>query len=133
MFHTGLSRKIMFREKTTVLENKRIAPGYYVLRLASSKIAKAAKPGQFVQILCSSATDPLLPRPFSFLTSTSKDFSVLFHVIGKGTQLLSQAKKGDTLWATGPLGNGFSGARGKTIALVGGGVGIPPLYYLAEE
>src|SRR3989338_4244030 len=164
MFHTGLSRKIMFREKTTVLENKRIAPGYYVLRLASSKIAKAAKPGQFVQILCSSATDPLLPRPFSFLTSTSKDFSVLFHVIGKGTRLLSQAQKGDTLWAVGPLGNGFSlpfprvrelsqchfderseeksrflkaeishFVRNDNFLLVGGGVGIPPLYHLAEE
>ena len=162
----------MFRENCAVIENKRIASGHYVLRLASIRIAKVAKPGQFVQILCSSATSPLLPRPFSFLTSTNRDFSVLFHVIGKGTELLSRAQKGDMFWATGPLGNGFmadrttSGSRhsvatkspktlnnkilsaeGRTrllyggrfaqddvsFLLVGGGVGIPPLYHLARE
>src|SRR3989338_7332376 len=106
--------RYMFRENCAVIENKRIAPGHYVLRLASIRIAKVAKPGQFVQILCSDAYDPLLPRPFSFLTATKGDFSVLYHVIGKGTRLLSLAKKGDTLWAVGPLGNGFlQGVRDK--------------------
>lgn len=132
----------MFREKTTVLENKKVAPGHYVLRLASAKIAGSAKPGQFVQVLCSDATDPLLPRPFSFLSATKKDFSILYHVVGKGTRLLSLAKTGESIWATGPFGNGFmqgirgkgKGVRGKetSFLLVGGGVGIPPLYHLSE-
>ncbi|MBI4352809.1 MAG: dihydroorotate dehydrogenase electron transfer subunit [Candidatus Omnitrophica bacterium] len=128
----------MYRERCLVKDNKKVAPGHYRLTLVSSRIAKAARPGQFVQILCSDSCDPLLPRPFSFLTATARDFSVLYHVVGKGTHLLSQAKAGDSLWVLGPLGNGFTDRgswivdRGSKILLVGGGVGIPPLYHLAQ-
>lgn len=122
----------MFREKCPVLANEKVAPGHYVIRLGSPRIAKNAKPGQFVQISCGPGTDPLLPRPFSFLTTTKKDISILYHVVGAGTRLLAQAKKGDALWVLGPLGTGFSAAKGKTALLVGGGVGIPPLYHFAQ-
>ncbi len=124
----------MFREKCTVIDNKKVAPGHFVLRVGSSRIGRAAKPGQFVQILCSNSFEPLLPRPFSFLTASSRDFSILYQVVGTGTQLLSQAKKGDTFSVTGPLGNGFLPENQESCAvLVGGGVGIPPLYHLAEQ
>lgn len=140
----------MFQEQCKVLENKKVAPGHFVLKMASPRIAKAARPGQFVQVgtvplgrfsskvqmpslggLSPQAYDPLLPRPFSFLTATKKDFSVLYHVVGRGTQILSEAKKGDALSVVGPLGNGFS-VQKKPAVLVGGGVGIPPLYHLAQ-
>jgi len=144
------------REKCTILENKKIAPGHFVLRMCSPRISKAARPGQFVQVLCSDSFDPLLPRPFSFLTATTKDFSILYQVVGKGTHLLAQAQKGDALWVVGPLGNGFAtyfslrgapvskrpgpsllrpiAVRGNMIfVLIGGGVGIPPLYHLAQH
>ncbi len=123
----------MFREKCKIIENKKVAPGHYVLKLASPRISKNARPGQFVQILCADSTDPLLPRPFSFLTASKKDFSILYQVVGNGTKILSQAAKGDSLWILGPLGNGFSKAqKGEDLVLVGGGVGIPPLYHLAQ-
>ena len=105
------------------------------MRLGSRAISKNARPGQFVQILCADTCDPLLPRPFSFLTADSKSFSVLYQVIGKGTHLLSLLKKGEALSITGPFGNGFlstAGDRPSTFALVGGGVGIPPLFHLAQ-
>src|SRR3989338_5990298 len=102
----------MFREKCKILENKKVAPGHYVLRLASSKISKSAKPGQFVQILCSDSHDPLLPRPFSFLTVSKKDFSILYQTVGQGTQILSKTTQGDSLWILGPLGNGFNSVAG---------------------
>ena len=138
----------MAREKCVVLENKKVAPGHFVLTCASSTISKNARPGQFVQILCEESMDPLLPRPFSFLTATQKNFSVLYQVVGKGTAALAQKKKRDFLWVLGPLGNGFTlkdsrqntvGRRQEkqqqslsTFVLVGGGVGIPPLYHLAQ-
>ena len=135
----------MFRENGAVLENRMVAPAHYILKIKSDRISRNAKPGQFVQILCDDDYDPLLPRPFSFLTATPKDFSVLYQVVGKGTKILSQMKKGDTLCVVGPLGNGFnvssSRRRGSAdsrlrgndiILLVGGGVGIPPLYHLAQ-
>ena len=124
----------MHREKCKVLENKKVTPGHYVLRFASRKIPKNAQPGQFVQVLCDDSYEPLLPRPFSFLTVSKNDFSILYQVVGKGTQLLSGLKRGDSRWVIGPLGNGFSGKpKEENLVLVGGGVGIPPLYHLAEQ
>jgi dihydroorotate dehydrogenase electron transfer subunit len=134
-------------EKCEVIENKSVAPGHFVLRLRSKKVAKSAKPGQFVQILCGgeSSFDPLLARPFSFLTARGSEFSVLYHVVGKGTELMHKMKKRDRVQVLGPLGNGFTvssepkvrlpaGQAGSSEIkiLVGGGVGIPPLYHLAE-
>jgi dihydroorotate dehydrogenase electron transfer subunit len=127
----------MFNEKCEVLENRWIAPGHFVLRFRSKKIAKFAKPGQFVQILCGNG-DFLLPRPFSFLTSRSTEFSVLYHVVGQGTERMSRWRKKDKVLVLGPLGNGFSlrpqtaDRRLQKVILIGGGVGIPPLYHLAE-
>lgn len=130
----------MFREHCPIVEHRKVAPGHYVLTLRSPRIASTAQPGQFVQILCSDACDPLLPRPFSFLTAAKPDFSVLYHVVGKGTRLLSRLERGDRVWVTGPLGHGFhSDLRQRadrvieTVILVGGGVGIPPLYHAAQE
>lgn len=130
----------MFREKCEVVRNALLAPGHYALTFASPKIAQAAKPGQFVQILCGEGNDPLLPRPFSFLTATKKDFTILYQVVGKGTKALSEIAKGKQLWITGPLGRGFTATIRRhgdrivnTLVLVGGGVGIPPLYHLAES
>jgi dihydroorotate dehydrogenase electron transfer subunit len=142
----------MFREACLVLENKKVAPGHFVLKMRSKSISRNARPGQFVEVLCSQDSDPLLPRPFSFLDCDSKSFSLLYQVVGKGTDLLSKVKKNDKLRILGPLGNGFSlrsslrgaegdeaisktgllGFAGNDILLVGGGVGIPPLYHLAK-
>ena len=122
------------------MDNQKIAPGHFILKLQSPLISRKARPGQFVQILCADTADPLLPRPFSFLTANLKEFSVLYQVAGRGTDLLSHKEKGDRLWVVGPLGNGFGlvgssgfGVRSKKNFLVGGGVGIPPLYHLAQE
>ena len=128
----------MFKEKCAVLENRKIAPGHFILKLRSRKIGVSAKPGQFVQILCSEQSfDPMLPRPFSFLTATASDISLLYQVVGKGTAIMQTFEKGDEVAVIGPLGNGFGHldptVRPSTYLLVGGGVGIPPLYHLAES
>lgn len=123
----------MFNEIGEVLENKVVAPGHFVLKFRSKKIGKAALPGQFVQVLCGGdSRDPLLPRPFSFLEVSPSYFSLLYHVVGRGTALMAKFKKGDKVPVLGPLGNGFS-LRPATRLLVGGGVGIPPLYHLAKH
>ena len=125
----------MYKEDCEVLENKNVAPGHFVLKVRSKKISKAAQPGQFVQVLCSSdSLDPLLPRPFSFFEASTADFSLLYQVVGQGTELMAKFKKGDKIHILGPLGRGFShsGLRGQQLLLVGGGVGIPPLFHLAK-
>lgn len=121
-------------ESLKVLANRAVAPNHFVLEFESPRIAAAARPGQFVQILCSDSNDPLLPRPFSFLGTSKRSVSLLYHVVGKGTKLLSLLRAGERVRVTGPLGNGFSiPKKGTTVALVGGGVGIPPLAHLAAE
>ncbi|MBI3251896.1 MAG: dihydroorotate dehydrogenase electron transfer subunit [Candidatus Omnitrophica bacterium] len=123
----------MHRKRCLIVENKKTAPGHWVMKLRCPEIARAAAPGQFVQILCADTLDPLLPRPFSFLTADSKDISILYQVVGKGTKILAALKRGENLWVLGPLGNGFSICHLSTdYLLVGGGVGIPPLYHLAR-
>ncbi len=129
----------MYKETCEVLENRPVAPGHFLLKLGSKKIGPSAQPGQFVQILCSGASlDPLLPRPFSFLETNPGSFSILYQVVGQGTRLMEKFKKGDKLPLIGPLGHGFtlrqvtSDQRPATRLLVGGGVGIPPLYHLAK-
>ncbi len=116
-----------------VLSNKRISAGHFILEVASGSMMDAARPGQFVQILVDSAHDPFLPRPFSFLDVEKRRFRILYQVVGYGTELLALKKRGDMLTVTGPLGNGFSYVPSKEALLVGGGVGIPPLYHLANE
>lgn len=125
----------MYKERCKVLSNEKVAPGHFVIQMASPRISKKALPGQFVQVLCEDSYEPLLPRPFSFLTAGKNEFAFLYHTVGKGTNILSKKKKGDTLSVLGPLGNGFGfsqGEKSREVILVGGGVGIPPLYHLAE-
>ncbi len=135
----------MYKELCKIIENKQVAPGHFVLKLKTASIAKMAQPGQFVQILCSmDSMDPLLPRPFSFLDVEKNVISILYHVVGKGTGILSKLEKGKSLSVLGPLGNGFdrrletadqrpqTKKMKKRAILVGGGVGIPPLYHLAK-
>ena len=126
-------------EPLKVLSQKRIADRHFIIELESPRIARSAKPGQFVQVRLDESSDPLLPRPFSFLDASKKSFRILYQVVGKGTLLMSEKKPGDRLLVLGPLGNGFSwrpktkDQRQKTsLVLVGGGVGIPPLYHLAK-
>ena len=122
------------QELLEVLSNRPTAPGHYVLEVASARIARGAHPGQFVQILVDKKNEPLLPRPFSFLDVSKTSFRILYQMVGKGTAILAGKKKGDRLSVLGPLGNGFAPAKkAARILIVGGGVGIPPLYHFVKE
>lgn len=118
--------------KAPVVSNIEAMPGIYLMWLEAPAIAKAAKPGQFVMVRCGG--DTVLPRPFSVHRVDGGQLALLFSVVGKGTSRLTQVKKGDTLSLFGPLGNGFSvDKKSKNLLLVAGGMGIAPLYYLAES
>jgi dihydroorotate dehydrogenase electron transfer subunit len=106
-------------------------PETYLVWLEAPEIAGEAKPGQFVMAPC--GDDTFLPRPFSIHRADDSRIALLFHVVGKGTQWLSQRKKGDFLDIFGPLGNGFTVNPGsQNVLLVGGGIGIAPLCFLAD-
>lgn len=127
----------MFQIRTKILYNKRVRKNYFHLIAAASEIAKEALPGQFIQIKINHDYEPLLRRPFSIHRVRGKNIEVLYEMVGKGTEILSQRKIGEYLDIIGPLGKGFDYQRPRTfdqrLILVAGGMGVAPLIFLAEK
>jgi dihydroorotate dehydrogenase electron transfer subunit len=114
-----------------VVSNREVVPGTYLIWLESPEIAGEASPGQFVMVRC--GDDTTLPRPLSIHQQDGGRIALLFQVIGKGTGWLSRRQAGNTVSLFGPLGNGFSiEPTARNLLLVAGGIGITPLYYLAQ-
>ncbi len=109
---------------------------HYLLKLEAADLSEAVSPGQFAMLRCGEGLDPFLRRPLSIHQVERKQgiVSFLYRVKGKGTRWLSQRVAGDKISLLAPLGRGFSvspgGGRG---LLVGAGVGVAPLLFLASE
>ncbi len=114
----------------TVLENTRLAEGIYRLRLAGDTSAITA-PGQFVNLKLSGF---YLRRPISVCDWTEGELTLIYKVLGHGTEAMTRMTPGVELNVLTGLGNGYDVSRaGARPLLVGGGVGIPPLYGLAKR
>lgn len=128
----------MVQAKAEVLVHSLAAPDHYLMRLKAPLIAKRSKPGQFIHIRCAEEagdTGPLLRRPFSLLDASPKSGTIdfIYKVVGLGTAALTQMPVGATADLLGPLGQPFAIPDGvKASYLLGGGVGIPPMYFLAK-
>ena len=111
-----------------------VHPGQqYILRLRAPECARAASPGTFVHVQCT----PGIPmrRPLSILRANATEgwVEVLYKVVGHGLDALTRAEPGATVSLLGPIGQGFKPNPAHPVAiLIGGGVGIPPLMFLAE-
>ncbi len=114
--------------KTKVLENKQISSDIYQLELENREISENSAPGQFVSVLCTGLT---LRRPFSVAGTAKSSFQIIYKVVGKGTESMTQLQKGDICDVFGPMGNGFSIENNNPL-LIGCGVGIAPILFLAE-
>ncbi|MDI6600754.1 MAG: dihydroorotate dehydrogenase electron transfer subunit [Thermoanaerobacteraceae bacterium] len=111
--------------------NERIADGVYVMGLDAGEIAPSARPGQFVHVLVD-RDKYLLRRPFSICDVDGGTIKIMYRVKGVGTELMSRAMRGESMDIMGPLGKGFNEVRGR-VAIVGGGIGLAPLVYLARR
>jgi dihydroorotate dehydrogenase electron transfer subunit len=122
--------------KVKVAFLKKLKTNIYLLVFKSPYIAENAKPGQFLHIKVDDKLT-ILRRPLSIHRISADTVYLLFRVRGKGTKLLSQCKKGDTLDIIGPLGNSFDYSQLNThnsrLILVAGGMGVAPLIFLAEK
>jgi dihydroorotate dehydrogenase electron transfer subunit len=103
----------------------------FIMRIRAPKCAAAAQPGSFAHLTC----DESLPmrRPLSIMRVDGDSIEVLFKIVGQGLRLLAQKKPGATISVLGPIGQPFrlSPERPNTL-LIGGGVGIPPMVYIAD-
>ncbi len=115
----------------TVISNIKITSDYYLMWLESPEIAAEARPGQFIMVRCGG--DTLLRRPLSVHQVDGDKMALLFTIVGRGTDWLSQRKAGDDIDIFGPLGNSFSiNPDSQKLLLVAGGIGIAPIRFLAD-
>lgn len=117
---------------TAILSNEEVADAHYLLRCECAEIAKHARPGQFIHVMISHGPGLLLRRPFTIYTVEGHEITMLYQIIGEGTQRLSEMPKGAPLRVLGPLGNTFDVAtKPEPAVIVGGGAGIASLMLLA--
>lgn len=98
------------------------------------EVASKAIPGQFVEVRVSEGLEPFLRRPISIFYAEGNVLVLLVRTVGKGTTMMTEWETGHKTDIIGPLGNGFDlGAGSEDVLLVGGGIGVAPLYYLAKK
>ena len=105
-------------------------------KVEAKSIVERAKPGNFIEIRVSETTVPFLRRPISIynLNKDEGTLEFIFQIKGEGTKLLSKKEEGDLIDIIGPLGMGtFKINNYEKIAVIGGGIGVFPLYELSKE
>jgi len=126
------------KEQMTITAHECIAKNIYRITLSGDLVRNMNSPGQFVHVRIGAQRDPLLRRPISIceINKEKNEFTMIYRKEGIGTSLLSEKRPGEMVDVLGPLGNGFpldAVASGQTALLVGGGIGVPPLYELAKQ
>jgi len=135
-----------------VTESERVYGDTFVTWFAAPEIARGAVPGQFVMLRCAEPTiigeaaptatalphDSLLPRPMSIHRlrpgPDGQEWSILYDVVGRGTEWLASRRPGDLVYGWGPLGHGYSVRKtSRHLLLVAGGIGVAPLVWLADQ
>ncbi len=115
-------------QSVVITKNEKITKDIYYLEI---KETYKVKPGQFF-MLKKENTQMTLYRPISVFRLTENSVGFLYLIRGTGTKILRELKAGEQLLVHGPYGNGFPKAEGK-LALIGGGIGMAPLYLCARE
>lgn len=121
-----------------VTESARLYGETHILWLTRPPHLNNATPGQFVMVYIDEHSDPLLGRAFSIHRvregEHGPEFAILFDIVGRGTEWLSRRDPGDAVRVVGPLGRGFEPrTRVQRMLLVGGGIGVAPLIWLADQ
>jgi dihydroorotate dehydrogenase electron transfer subunit len=131
--------------QTIILSNQEIASGYWRMRILVPGFAAVAQPGQFVMLRPELALPTMLRRPFGIFRTgclppecdglpAREYMEILYKIVGQGTKIMSELHAGDRVELLGPLGRGFSiDSTDCAKLLVGGGIGLVPLFMLADE
>jgi len=127
-------RGTLFVENAEILEHHHFPGAQHVLRLQAQQCAEHAEPGSFVHLSC----DPQLPmrRPISIMRVDAEAgwIELLYKAVGHGTALLAKREAGEQVSSIGPIGTPFRPTPGRRRPLlIGGGVGMPPMIFLADH
>ncbi len=125
-----------YQEKCAILDNRRIQGGYYRIDLQTGRIAAAVQPGQFAHLQVPALEHRLLRRPFSICNVEPETglLTIVYKVVGEGTEQLARTPAGASADIIGPLGKGFTmPAAGARAIIVAGGYGCAATYLLARR
>jgi dihydroorotate dehydrogenase electron transfer subunit len=128
------NRGTIFIEDAVVVSVNEFPGCQFVIRLQAKKCAAKATPGSFVHVQCDEAI--LMRRPLSIMRADADEgwIEVLFKIVGEGLRSLGNKQPGQSVSVIGPIGHGFAPSITRPNALlIGGGVGIPPMIFLAEH
>lgn len=126
------------QEHMRVVKQKPIAKAIYELTLEGELVREMNEPGQFIHIRTHEGVDPLLRRPISIASIDHHlhRCTIIYRKEGKGTSLLASKHEGENVDVLGPLGNGFpieEISKHEVALIVGGGIGVPPLFELSKQ
>lgn len=117
-----------------IISNTKIAQDVYEMKLKGQGAGKITAPGQFVNIKVSTLeSQPYLRRPMSVCEYDDENLTIIYKVVGKGTNILKSKQPGEKLDMLLGLGNGFPLPDIQKAVLIGGGVGVPPMYELGKQ
>jgi len=113
-----------------ILQKRKLADNTYLIEIDASEIAKKAKAGQFIVLRIDEKGERI---PLTIADSSKKTITLVYLVVGKTTTELSLLKKGDLLMdVVGPLGNPSKIDQYGNVVIIGGGLGIAPIYPIAK-
>lgn len=119
----------MFKLETGhIISNELVANDTYCIRIKSD-LHQQLKPGQFVSLQIAGF---YLRRPLSIADSDDVSITIYYKVVGEGTKRLAELKKDSEISILGPSGNGFELVTNQSVHLIGGGMGVAPLFKLAK-
>ena len=120
----------MKQQIMTILSNEKIAKDIMKMVL-SGDTSSLTKPGQFINI---KLEGKYLRRPISVCDFDENTLTIIYKIVGSGTQQMAEMTAGETLDILNGLGNGFDiTLAGESPVLIGGGVGVPPMYSVCKE
>ena len=126
-------RNTIFLEDAEVVSQDAFPGDQYVLRIHAPQCAARAQPGSFIHLNCDDALPMRRPMSIMRVSRTDGWGECLYKVVGEGSRLLAQRRRGDVLSCLGPIGQPFvlHPERPRPL-LIGGGVGIPPMGFVAD-
>ncbi len=119
-----------------LIKKEQLKEDIFKFSVKADEIVESAKQGQFIEIRVSDNIEPFLRRPISIYNMDKENgiLEFIFQVKGKGTEILSKKSEGDLIDIVGPIGYGtFDYEKYQNIAVIGGGIGVFPLYELSKN
>lgn len=117
----------------TIVSKKELIKDVYEMILEGDAASYISAPGQFINIKINDSLQPYLRRPMSICDYDNHHIKMIFRVVGEGTRILANKNIGEQLDCLTGLGNGFTDLEKKSAVVIGGGLGVPPMYKLAKD